>query len=361
MAKFIPSLILLLLLLNGCSSILYYGQAVSGHISLMAGRQPIQQMIDDEQVSRELKDRLLLVQSIRDYASDSLKLPDNSSYRSFVPVAGDAVVWSLVATEAFSVDPKQWCYPMIGCASYRGYFDLEDAQRHRLKLEAEGMDVALEPVPAYSTLGWFDDPLPGTVIGWTDWRLAGLIFHELAHQRLYISDDSSFNESFANKVQQVGVERWLAATQNAGKLDAWRLSQQRERAFVQLLMDTRVRLKALYALPLGNSEMKRGKDAAFNRLRVDYQSLKRNWQDYNGYDAWFVRKLNNARLASVATYEEWTQAFDQLFEQAGGDFEVFYRTSETLGKLPSGQRWFQMQQLRDAVNTCGPAVGYCLR
>ncbi|HXK57853.1 MAG TPA: aminopeptidase, partial [Gammaproteobacteria bacterium] len=239
MPKFLPALLTLLPMLTGCASLSYYSQAISGHFSLMANRQPIRQVLEDKEVDEALKSRLLLVQSIRDFASTSLKLPDNGSYRSFVPMSGEAVVWSLVATGAFSIEPRQWCYPIIGCASYRGYFDLEVARRQLASLEAEGLDVALEPVPAYSTLGWFDDPLPGTVVNWNDWQLAGLIFHELAHQRLYVAGDSAFNEAFANQVQRAGVATWLDATSSAHIRNAWRLSLQRESAFVHLLLDTR--------------------------------------------------------------------------------------------------------------------------
>ena len=349
-----PSLLLTLLilvpLLSGCSSISYYSQAISGHFSFMAKRQPIQQLLDDNEVQGALRERLLLALSIRDFASDALKLPDNASYRSFVPLAGEAVVWSLVATDAFSVEPKQWCYPVIGCASYRGYFDPDDAQAHAAKLETEGLDVALEPVPAYSTLGWFDDPLPGTVVHWNDWQLAGLIFHELAHQRLYIADDSAFNEAFANTVQQAGVAAWLDAMHNTDRSAAWRLSRQRESAFVHLLLKTRERLKSLYQSPMGETERAGRKRAAFDRLVSDYQSLQQGWQGYLGYDAWFERKLNNARLASVATYEEWVPAFQLLLERANGDFDTFYQACEKLAELPAGKRRLQMMQLRRVAN-----------
>lgn len=337
------------LLLNGCTTISYYGQAISGHLSLMAGRQPIGQLLEQNDVSPELKQRLLLARSIRDFASDSLKLPDNGSYRSFVATSREAVVWSLVATEAYSVDPKQWCYPVIGCASYRGYFDPEMAQREAERLIGQGLDVALEPVPAYSTLGWFDDPLPGTVIGWKEWRLAGLIFHELAHQRLYIAGDSAFNEAFANTVQQTGVALWLSSTQAAEQMQAWQLAQQREREFVELLLRTRERLHSLYQSAVAEVEMERGKRALFDGLVGDYQRLKRGWSGFAGYDAWFGRELNNARLASVATYENWVPAFKLLFRRADGDFVTFYQACEKLAALSAKERLAEMQRLRDAA------------
>jgi len=346
MPNILPTLLVIVPLLSGCGSVSYYSQAISGHMSLMAKRQSIQQLLDDSRVEGVFRERLVLVQSIRNFASESLKLPDNGSYRSFVPVSGDAVVWSLVATGAFSVVPKQWCYPVIGCASYRGYFEQEEAQRHRTRLEAEGLDVAMEPVPAYSTLGWFDDPLPGSVVHWNEWRLAGLIFHELAHQRLYVAGDSSFNEAFAKKVQQAGIAGWLGTTESRDGFTEWRLSQQRERAFVQLLMDIRERLKTLYKSSAGEIEMGREKRSAFDRLIADYQDLKRDWQGYAGYDAWFERKLNNARLASVATYEEWVPVFDLLFARADGNFELFYQACENLAALPPRERLKQMQQLQ---------------
>ena len=349
MPKVFPALLLLVPLLSGCGSVSYYSQAISGHLSLMAKRQPIRQLLEQSTTEGVLKERLLLAQSIRDFASDTLKLPDNGSYRSFVPVEGEAVVWSLVATGKFSVEPKQWCYLVIGCASYRGYFDLGDAQRYKSKLEAEGLDVALDPVPAYSTLGWFDDPLPGTVIRWRDWQLAGLIFHELAHQRLYVTDNSAFNEAFAKQVQQAGVARWLESARSPQEREAWQLSQQRQRAFVQLLMETRNRLKVLYGSSASELEKTRGKEAEFNRLTADYQRLKQRWDGYSGYDVWFQRRLNNARLASIATYEEWTPVFELLLKRANGKLEDFYAASERLGELPPVQRLVQIQALRRAA------------
>jgi len=339
------------LLLSGCTSLSYYGQAISGHLSLMAKRQPIGQLLEQDDVDPVLRERLRLVQSIRDFASRSLQLPDNGSYRSFVEINGEAVVWSLVATEAYSVDPKQWCYPVIGCASYRGYFDLEMARREAERLSEQRLDVALEPVPAYSTLGWFDDPLPGTVIEWSDWRLAGLIFHELAHQRLYIPDDSAFNEAFANTVQRMGVALWLNATRSGERLQDWQRAQRRENEFVQLLLQTREHLGALYLSAIDEAEMERGKRALFDELVVDYQRLKRTWAGFDGYDAWFERGLNNARLASVATYEAWVPAFELLFKRENSDYSAFYQACERMKLLSAEERLAQMQQLREAARS----------
>lgn len=347
-------LFLLLPLLTACESIPYYSQAVRGHFALMMERRPIQQLLGDDDLDGTLKRQLLLAQSMRDFASESLKLPDNGSYRSFVPVAGEALVWSLVATEAYSIEPRQWCYPVIGCASYRGYFSLKEAQYQALKLEEEGFDVALEPVPAYSTLGWFEDPLPGTVIHWSEWQLAGLIFHELAHQRLYIPNDSAFNESFANKVQQAGVARWLSTAGDGEQFDAWELAQQRQRTVVALLLAARRELADLYASPLGQQEMEAAKTARFTQLKSDYRHLRQGWGAVGGYDDWFERKLNNARLASVATYENWVPVFDLLLARAKGDFARFYQACEKLAGMPAEQRQEEMLRLRAVADSESP-------
>jgi predicted aminopeptidase len=214
--------------LGGCETLGYYAQAVNGHAQLMHRARDIPDMLDDPSVSEEQRRKLRRVLDIRNFASSELSLPDNSSYRKFADLSGEAVVWALVATPEFSVDPLQWCYPVIGCAAYRGYFDRDDALAAGLRLGRQGRDWTAEPVPAYSTLGWFDDPLPGSVLGWETARLAGLVFHELAHQRLYLAGDSTFNESFASAIEHAGVQRWLepmpSATGGAGSGATRRLS-----------------------------------------------------------------------------------------------------------------------------------------
>jgi predicted aminopeptidase len=254
-----------------------------------------------------------------------------------------------VATPRFSMEPRQWCYPVIGCASYRGYFSRESADGFAADLRREGLDVAVEPVPAYSTLGWFDDPLPSTVIGWPEGDLAGLIFHELAHQRLYLPDDSAFNEAFATAVQRIGTERWFQARNDRAGLRQWRQAQRRERQFVHLILQTRKRLQALYARTLPAEEMARKKAAAFRQLQREYVAMRKGWGTAPAFDGWMGRNLNNAHLALIATYEEWVPAFRELLARAGGDLPEFYRQAEILTHLSSEQRIRRLQELRVAA------------
>ena len=329
----------LALLLAGCASLGYYGQAVQGHLDLLARRQDIQALLADPDTSVERRQRLELVLELRAFASRELGLPDNASYRSYAELGRPAVVWSLVAAPEFSLQPHQWCYPVIGCASYRGYFRRSAAEREAARLADKGLDVTLEPVPAYSTLGWFDDPLPSTVIDWSEPDLAGLMFHELAHQRLYFPGDSGFNEAFASLVQQVGVERWLAERGDPEALARQRVMRERRSAFVELLLASRGRLQALYALDLAPEPMRARKAAEFARLRREYRALRRAWGGYAGFDAWFARApLNNARLASIATYQALIPALEALLADRGGDLEAFYQACGELKPLDPAQR-----------------------
>lgn len=341
----LAALLAALLLVHGCGTIGYYSQSINGHFSLLGDSRPISELLRDETLDPELRQRLELILAIRRFATDSLGLPHNDSYRSYASIERKAVVWSVVATPEFSMSPKQWCYPVIGCASYRGYFDRQHAQGYADSLTGDGLDTTVEPVAAYSTLGWFDDPLPSTVIDWPESQLAGLIFHELAHQQLYVADDSAFNEAFASTVEQVGVERWFRSRQDTAGLQQWQQRQLRRDEFYHILLETRGRLKQLYGRQLSAAEMRTGKAAEFERLRSDYQRLKQQWDGYAGFDHWFRRELNNARLASVATYARQVPTFLQLLRESDGDLARFYRACEQIAKLPKAERTSRMEQL----------------
>lgn len=327
------------LLVSGCSTLDYYGQAVVGHLDLLGRRQDIQDLISDASTPATLQSRLRLVLEVREFATRELALPDNRSYRSYAGVQRQALVWSVVATPAYSLEPREWCYPIVGCASYRGYFSSSAAMEYAEGLRAEGLDVAVEPVPAYSSLGWFADPLPSTVIDWPEPELAGLIFHELAHQQLYQAGDSAFNEAFATAVERVGVERWLRSRGRGRELARWQGLQRREEAFVDLLLETRQRLKLLYRLPLEPPALEARKEAEFARLRREYVTLKEEWGGAGDFDPWFERgPLNNARLASVATYRELLPGFLALVDRNGGDLPAFYDACRSLAADPPEQR-----------------------
>jgi tRNA(Ile)-lysidine synthetase-like protein len=341
----LAGLLLSLLLLSGCGTVGYYYQSIHGHFSLLGDSRPISEILQDKNIDPELRRKLELILQLRRFATEHLELPQNDSYRSYAFIDRKAVVWSVVATPEFSVSPKQWCYPVVGCASYRGYFDLHKAQSYADKLSGEGLDVTVDPVAAYSTLGWFDDPLPSTVINWPESQLEGLIFHELAHQLLYVAGDSEFNEAFASSVEQVGVERWLRSRQEATGLKRWLQYKRRKQEFYRILLESRERLEKLYARPLPDEEMRTRKAAEFDRLHSNYLQLKRQWHGYAGFDHWFRRDLNNARLASVATYARQMPAFLRLLHRSGGDLERFYQACKQLADLPATERTSRMGQL----------------
>ncbi|MEW7979036.1 MAG: aminopeptidase [gamma proteobacterium symbiont of Phacoides pectinatus] len=337
-------LVLGALLLQGCESLGYYLQSAHGHFALLGRSEPIERLLEAPATDLGLKERLRRVQRIRSFASERLLLPDNGSYTRYAALDTEAVVWSLVATPEFSMQPRQWCYPVLGCASYRGYFEHAAAQEHARELAVAGWDVAVEPVPAYSTLGWFDDPLPSTVIDWPEPLLAGLIFHELAHQRLYVKGDSAFNEAFASAVEQIGVTLWLGEQGEAAALEAWRRRQERERAFIALLLEMRGRLEWLYAEPVGVEWMRARKAHLIQRLRQRHDLLASGWEGGRGFDHWFRREVNNARLASVATYRQWLPAFLRLYREGDG-MAAFLDAAEALSRLPMPARDARLRTL----------------
>jgi predicted aminopeptidase len=338
-------------LLAGCETAGYYAQAAGGHLALMASRQQIGELLaapaGEQPATRA--DVLRTVLEIREFATTELGLPDNGSYRSATPAKGDALVWSVVATPRYSLEPRRWCFPVAGCTSYRGYFERTAADAYARGLANEGLDVTVDPVPAYSTLGWFDDPLPGNVLHWPDYEIATLVFHELAHQRLYVKGDSPFNEAFATSVADAGVERWLARRGDVASTARWKAARRRQGEFIGLLLATRERLLAGYASADSDEAREALKRETFTALREDYARLKSSWETHApGYDAWMARPLNNARLAAVATYRHWLPAFDRLMRCAGGDFERFYAACEALGSLDAARRAAQLDRLAAA-------------
>jgi predicted aminopeptidase len=328
---------LMLWLGAGCS-IGYYSQSISGHLGLMSSRVDIDDLLQDDKTPQDLKEKLRLVLEIRRFASDSLHLPNNDSYKSYVQLDRAHVVWNVVAAPEFSMDLEKWCFLIVGCVNYRGYFSEQDAQAFAEKLRAEGKDVFVPGVDAYSTLGWFDDPMLSTLIKRSEPRLAGLIFHELAHQLLYIKNDSAFNESFAKTVEIEGVRRWMAhrGTPKLSKL--YEVQKQRDQQFVALVKSTSEELKQLYAQNLPQDTMRQRKAEIFQHMQQHYGQLKTNWQGYKGYDRWFSKDLNNAKLGTVGIYRNLVPAFQALLQQNGGDLQAFYRAAKKLSKLSKEQR-----------------------
>ena len=332
-------------LLGGCTTLGYYAQSVRGQMDLLCRAEPIERLLTDPATAPDLARQLRKVGALRSFAAEHLALPGDGSYRDYVEVDREALVWAVVATGEFSLEPREWCFPVVGCASYRGYFRRATAERYAGGLRDQGLDVAVEPVPAYSTLGWFDDPVPSTVIHWADDRLAGLIFHELAHQRLYLPGDTAFNEAYATVVEEQGVARWLALRPDAEVEHAYRLRRERERRFLDLLESARARLRTLYRGPAPAAAKRSAKAEVFARLRADYAALKARWGNYPGYEWWFARPLNNAHLAAVATYHRRVPALRRLFAESQADFGRFHAAAEALAGLPAARRERELDRL----------------
>lgn len=327
-----------LLPVSGC----YVLQVAQGQMSVLARREPLATVIADPATPADLRARLSYVVRARDFASEHLGLPDNDSYRSYADTGRRYVVWNVFATPPFSVEPRRWCFPIAGCVVYRGYFAERSAQRYAARLQARGDDVAVAGVAAYSTLGHFSDPVLNTMMGWSDVQLAATLFHELAHQLVYVQGDSAFNEAFASTVEEEGVLRWLAASGRAGEMDVWQGQRRRAAEFSQLLLDAREQLRTLYASDRPRAEMAHEKQRIFGRLKVDYEALRASWQGYLGYDAWFARTLTNADLVSVATYRRCLPGFRRMLVQVDGDLERFYAAVRQLAAQPAAQRRQQL-------------------
>lgn len=338
----------LLLLLNGCASVSYYGQLVSGQLQLLRAREPISSVIADPGRDQQLRARLTQSQKARTFASHHLHLPDNQSYRLYADIGRPFVVWNVFATPEFSLTPQNHCFPIAGCVAYRGYYSQSAARGEAALQRLQGMDVSIGGVEAYSTLGWFNDPIISSMMGWGDERLATLIFHELAHQRLYVKDDTEFNESFASFVEQEGTRQWRAFL---GLAPEDGVQVQRREQFLELILDTRRQLEWLYALPLPADQMRHRKAATFERLRGDYRLLRdTQWAGDHRYDAWINAPMNNARLLPFGLYDERVQAFAVLFRQVGGDWVKFYAAAEKLGALPVEKRKAALEGLAGPRN-----------
>jgi len=322
---------------SACTTVSYYAQAVNGHFKLMAGREPIDELIASEDTDETLKAKLQLLIDARKYASETLHLPSNDSYSSYVDTGRDYVTWNVVAAPEFSLVPKTWCFPVAGCVSYRGYFKEASAQAFSDELKEQGFDVIVGGALAYSTLGWFDDPLVNTMMRGSNLRLIGTLFHELAHQKLYVKDDSNFNEAYASFVEQQGVRQWLADHEKDSSIPGYDAYLQRQVDFNELLQATRKKLVALYREEKPEGDLRLAKQDVFEQMRADYLLLKESWNGYKGYDNWFNRELNNARLVAVSTYRMWVPAFSAIFEETGG-FTAFYERAAEIGAMTKPER-----------------------
>ncbi len=324
--------------LSGCGTLAYYTQAVSGQIELLRRATPIEKELQSKTLSPAIKAQLQAAQRMRAFASSALALPDNGSYKSYADLGRSYVVWNVFATPEFSMVPVNSCFLFVGCVGYRGYFHEADAETEAARLRAAGDDVFIGGVPAYSTLGWFDDPLLSTFIRYPPAWIARLIFHELAHQIVYVKDDTRFNESFAVAVEQFGVDRWLAQEGNDAERAAYRRARKMQQQFVALTAKYRQKLARFYAEDHSLDEKRRGKTRLFDELKAEYAGLKAEWGGFTGYDRWLGNQPNNATLASVALYTELEPAFRALLAREGDDLPRFYTSVKALAKEPKEAR-----------------------
>jgi predicted aminopeptidase len=326
------------MLMQGCSTMGYYLQSAQGQIEVLAARRPIDAVIADETQSIGRREQLRRLKAMRQFASDELALPDNQSYTTFSDVRRPFVITNVFATPELSLTPVRSCFLVVGCLDYRGYFQAFRARRYADGLRRQGYDVYVGGVAAYSTLGWFDDPVLNSMLAWDEPRLAKFLFHELAHQQLYVRDDTAFNEAFAEAVAEVGLARWLARHTDPSAARRYRDAEAREQAFVEEVLRTRTALATAYASPVSAEEKRAMKTAAFSDFRERYRRMKARWGGYAGYDRWVYEDLNNARISAVVTYHDRIPAFRRLLVLAGEDLPRFYLMAASIGRMPTVDR-----------------------
>ena len=328
---------------SGCSTIGYYAQSIGGHMALVRAAKPVPEWLEDDATPPALKERLRLSQRIRDFAVSELKEPDNASYRRYADLKRSAAVWNVVAAPELSLKLNTWCFPVVGCVGYRGYFDRAETDAFAAGLRAQGLEVNVYGVPAYSTLGrlpgdWLADPLLNTFIDYPEGELARLIFHELAHQVAFAKGDTVFNESFATAVERIGGARWLRTQASPQAREDYERFESRRQDFRALTARYRELFDALYAGTGSDTEKRAGKSALMAALRAEHAQMKaERWGGYSGYDGWFAR-ANNASFGVLAAYNQLVPNFERLFEREGRDFSAFYAEVKRISALPQTER-----------------------
>lgn len=343
--------------LSGCQSARYYTQAIHGQCQMWSRQHSIASLLKDADTPEPLKQRLRFVLAVREFAEKELRLPANGHYLRYADLGRRFAVWNVYAAPEFSLAPKSWWYPIVGSLDYRGYFSEKEARRYAARLEQQGFDVYVGGVSAYSTLGWFRDPVLNTFISDDDADLAELLFHELAHQRLFVPGDTDFNEAFATAVAEEGLRRWMEARRDPVAMKGYQAGFRRKEEFVRLIARARDKLKIIYesdsAQPQprqrGNEALKRrAKRRVIEELRQDYARIKSAWGGHNEYDAWFKQDLNNAQLNTVDAYHHLVPAFRRLLREHGGDLEAFYEAAASLGKLKEQERRARLEKEQPA-------------
>ena len=334
----LAGLALATLAVGGCAATAYLGQSIDGQLELLRSAQPIDKLIANPETPPALRVRLEKALAIREFASRKLGLPDNGSYRRYADLKRPFVVWNVFAAPELSVRLKESCFPIAGCVGYRGYFSEEAATRAADELHTQGYDVYVAGVPAYSTLGYFDDPVLSSFINYAEADIARLLFHELAHQVAYAAGDTAFNESFATAVEREGLRRYFANTTPAIVVLQAKAALRRD-AFAALVTSARQQLAQAFADAPADGARRAAKEKLLDQLKKKYAELRTGeWRDYAGYDSWFASGLNNAKLASVAVYSARVPAFEELLRRRGGDLTAFYDDVRELARLPKAER-----------------------
>jgi predicted aminopeptidase len=321
----------------------YYWQGAAGQLELLTRSQPIPEVIGKSDAA--LAARLKRIREIREFASHELGLPDNGSYTRYTDLGRPYVTWNVFATPELSLKPHQWCFPIAGCVNYRGYFQEAEAKGESTRLKAAGDDVYVGGVPAYSTLGWFDDPVLSSFVSWPETEVARLIFHELAHQLIYVKSDSTFNESYATAVEEAGLARWLASRHDS-QLERLAARADRMRGvFRELVGTTRAKLAEIYASNASDDDKRRAKRDIVAAMKAAYESAKQGEPGLSGYDRWFAQQPNNAALAAVGLYTDRVPAFRELLHESNDNLPAFYQRVRELAARPKRQRDAQLDAL----------------
>ena len=339
--------ILVLITCSGCESVVYYNQALKGQLELMKNQRPLTEIIENENTSAQLKNQLQIILEILTFADQQLQLPVGGNFSHYVEIDRPFVVWNVFAAGELSFEPRTWCYPIVGCASYRGYFDQSKADAYAKKLRGDGGDIYVGGISAYSTLGWVDDPVLSTFVWRNDKQLPALIFHELAHRILYVSGDTEFNESFASAVERIALERWLSNKNTPQAFEEYLKHKQYYDDFVVFVLSWKNRLDDMYRSNLSDNEKRALKNSLYSAMMDDYEIFKGDHNDYIAYDNWMSDTLNNAKINTSSTYQAKVPAFLALYEQHDGDFNKFI---DACVKLSRQKKPVRDQQLDEFIN-----------
>jgi predicted aminopeptidase len=331
------------LLLASCEQAAYLQQAAEGQLDILASQQPVDEVLANRKLKEGPRKRLELSKEVLAFAENELALSVDGRYQNFVDLKRPAVVWNVFASEELALTPKTWCYPIVGCVAYRGFFDKATAAANMHKLRKEGYDTFFGGVSAYPTLGYFRDPILSTFLNMDEGAYIALFFHELAHSVVYVENDSAFNESFATAVEREGLRRWDKAHGGSKLLAKSRQRQKAHRKFVAFVQKYQKRLRTLYASNVSDDTKRSKKTAVFKAMRNDYKRNKSRFKP-NSYDHWF-KNLNNAKIVSIGTYNDLVPAFTKMIRSRGGDMNAFYSDVKVLAKLSKSERVAKLKAL----------------